>query len=181
MYIVANIFSFIGSVALIWSTFAGTKRNMLLFRVLDTSGNALGNFFIGSYSGMASNLISLVRNILNIKGKISFLYTALISLSVLVVGISVNTRGLIGFLPPIASVEYTIWSMKGSTAQSLRYALLINITLWLIYDINIGLVPAIIADIITLLTAIYNILKFIRGGHASGEVRSENQRIKKRY
>lgn len=156
--LLANIFSCIGTFLLAYSTFSKSKKNMLWIQVGDCGFNALGNFFIGSYSAMTTNFICLIRNIINAKGKLNNFLLSIISVFILIIGILVNKIGYIGLLPPIASVQYTIWSSKVKSAQGLRYGLIINLILWFIHDLYVKLYPAIIIDILVSLITLYNII-----------------------
>lgn len=160
MLVLANIFSFIGISFLAYSTFSNRKNNMLYIQVADTLFNAISNLLIGSYSGMLSNLIGTVRNILIAKGKMSKKIYIFLSLVLLVIGVFFNKLGLIGILPIIATIEYTILSSICKDAQELRYALIINILIWLIHDIYVRLYPAFIMDIVIIVITSMNCIKY---------------------
>lgn len=159
MSVIANIFSAIGTFFLIYSTFSKKKDKMVWMQVLDSGFNSLGCLFIGSYSGAMTNFISMVRNMIDVKGRMTNVLSYIIALVCLILGLLVNINGIVGLLPPIASVEYTILLARCKTAQSLRFALAINIALWLIHDVYVRLYPAIFADIIVLIFTLYNIVR----------------------
>lgn len=158
--LIANIFSAVGTSLLAYSTFSKNKEKMLTVQIGDAGFNALGNIFAGSYTGCLANLIAMVRNILNSKGKLNKKGTAVLITALLVLGIICNTKGVIGLIPPVSSVQYTIWSFVGKSAQSLRFGLVVNLLLWFIHDFNMQLYPAMIVDIVILLVTLVNIWRF---------------------
>ena len=158
--LIANIFSGLGALLLAYSTFSKDKERMLWIQVGDCACCVFGNAFIGSMSAMSTSLICTVRNILNAKGRLSQGLSYIFAIIIFLIGVIVNNRGLIGILPLIASVEYTVWSAKGKTPQSLRYALLTNLCLWFIHDLVVRLYPAMIMDIVVSGVTLVNILKY---------------------
>lgn len=88
----------------------------------------------------------------------------LIIYSILNVGIgyAVNTKGLIGLLPAIAGVEYAIFLYKTKSAQVMRYALIINLLMWVVYDFLVMSYPMFIMDIIIIIVTTINAIRFKR-------------------
>lgn len=160
-FIIANIFSAIGTFFLAYSTFLKTKNNMLKYQIFDSMFNALGNVFIGSFTGALSNVITIIRNLLNTKGKMTKSLNLFICILVVIIGLLINTNGIIGLLPIIASVQYTISTYTTKTAQGLRYALILNLCFWFIHDLSLGLIPAMIIDIVVIITTFISIIKEI--------------------
>lgn len=158
--LIANIFSGLGALLLAYSTFSKDKERMLWIQVGDCTCCVLRNAFIGSMSAVSTNFICTIRNILNAKGKLSQGITYIFAILIFLTGVIVNNKGLIGILPPIASVEYTIWSSRCKTSQSLRYALLVNLCLWFMHDSVVKLYPSMVMDIIISGVTLVNILKY---------------------
>ena len=159
MIIAANICTFIGMSLLLYSTFSKNKETMLKIQFFDCLLNSLGNILIGSYSGMTTNAISGIRNILNAKNKNNVVINSIMIITMVIIGLIVNTKGIIGLLPIIASVQYSIWSYKIKSAQGLRYGLLLNIIIWLIHDFVVMLYTSAAIDCILIVTISYNIKK----------------------
>lgn len=159
MIIIANIFSLIGACFIGYSTFSKKKDKMLYLQTADCFFNSISCLLVGSFSAMSTNLICMIRNYINAKGKMSNKLSYLFAIFILIIGIAINKKGLIGLLPPIASVEYTILSARGTTAKHLNYALLINLILWFIHDCFVKLYPSMIIDCIIIFLIIINIFK----------------------
>lgn len=160
MRVVANLFSSIGTGLLAYSTFSKKKSKMLWIQVGDCWFNALGNLFVGSYAAMITNLFALVRNVLNATKLMSNWLLWILTLALICYGLEFNTKGFVGLLPVVASVEYTIWSTKSKNTQQLRIALAINLVLWFVHDCAVGLYPAMIVDVVVFATTLMNLARY---------------------
>lgn len=160
MKLLANIFSLAGMSLLLISTFSKTKSKMLLLQVGDALFNSIGSLLIGGYSGFITNLLAGIRNLVNSKGKSNKYINILFMILILVIGLCVNRNGLIGLLPILASLEYTLCSYLVKSAQGLRLVLVVNIVLWGTYDLTIGLYTAFIIDIVICLVTIFNLIRY---------------------
>ena len=158
--LLGELFSFIAAFFLALSTFRTKKNKMLIFQLADSIFNAISNLFLNSFSGFVVNIFTSIRNYLSIKEKFNkrelFFYVILI----LIIGIKVNNKGIVGILPIIASVEYSLFMHKSKSSQIMRIALLINLSLWLIYDFFIKSYPMFIMDLVIILITVINIIRF---------------------
>lgn len=101
------VFSAIGSTCLAISSFAKTKKSMLSWQLSDYFFTMVANFLLGGYTSIS---VSIIRNTLMIKKWDSIYTTVLLVIIQVTLGIHVNNSGLIGCLPLISSVSYTIVS-----------------------------------------------------------------------
>lgn len=89
---------------------------------------------------------------------IKMLQTILI-FTVAVLGIVTNNRGLLGLLPVIASVGYTILILKTDSVNWVRIGLAVNNFLWIIYDLIIQNYVNAVIGIFTVVSCIYNLVR----------------------
>lgn len=159
MILIANILSFVSTAVLIYSMFVKSKENMLLLQagayVLSTFSNTL----VHSYAAACSNIVSIFRNAY-LSQINSLVATIIFSIAYIVIGVLTNTLGIIGFLPVLACVEYTVWTYFAKTAQILRYGAIINLLLWLVHDIVIQLYGAVLSDVILIVITLISIIKY---------------------
>ena len=157
--LIANIFSFIWAILLGISTFSKKRNKMLSIQTGDCIFNSLACLLAKSYAGFTTNVISGIRNILNIKGKMTKKLLIIITILILVIWIISNQAWIIWLLPPIASIQYTLWSSTTKSAQRTRIWLAINIIMWLIHDIFMKIYPSAIMDIIIIIITAINIFR----------------------
>ena len=160
MQLMTDIFSGIGATLLIYSTFSKKKENILWVQTVSLVASVISYLLVGSYSAMLTCMISIIRNILTAKGRMTPRLLVIMTCTIIILGLCTNTRGLIGLLPIIASIEYTIWAAKGTTAQSLLWALVVNTGLWLAHDICVSLYLFVVMDLVTLLVTTINIIRY---------------------
>jgi len=153
--ILGNIFSFLASLCTAVSVVKKNKTDFMYWQVGNTIFAILTNIVLFSYSGVTTNAVSLVRNVLAYKNKLSFVITLIICAISLFLGITFNNRGLIGILPVFSSAGYTLCIYLTKNEQQLRYALIIDLFLWATYYLYIrGYPSAITYMVLNIWTAI---------------------------
>lgn len=156
--IIGNLFSFISCIFLLKSIKSKEKINMLKYQVLDCFFYITADIFFKAYSALFTQIISLIRNILGMKNKLNYIMIFILSMLMVIVGIIVNTNGLIGFIPIIASVLYTIL-LNHQNIKVLKLSLFLNMLLWVIFDI---LILDIVSFIVDLIVCIFSLIHFIK-------------------
>ena len=76
------------------------------------------------------------------------------------IGVCFNNNGLLGLLPIIASVSYTICIYVLKSAQKMRVALVINLIQWLFFDFFIKAYPMFVMDLIIIIITLINIFRY---------------------
>lgn len=150
MYYIALLLSIITSIMFIASLFKKDKSSMLKIQLLETGINIIKNILLQGYSGALVQCFGLVRNYLGYKNITSKPLFGLIIAGQLILGVILNNNGAYGYLPIIASVSYTAVIMVTKHAQILRYALVINLILWAIYQLILKDYPAIASTSLSL-------------------------------
>ena len=168
MFLIAQIFSAIGAVLLLISTFSDTKKKMLGIQIFDAASNTIAGALLGGWSGVMLNIIGIARNITTIKGdgKTNKALLSVLVFFTIVVTVMLNPSG---FLPLIAELEYTIVVSRCDLFKS-KIALSLNLFLWLFYDILLRSYPVAIADSIILISSLFAIAK-------TSDSRNQNQRF----
>lgn len=156
---IAMIFSSLGAFCLAYSSFTKNKQQMLIWQISDYIFIIIANLLLGGYTGALTISISIIRNTLIIKEKNSKWITICLVLIQISLGSYVNNLGLIGYLPIISSVSYTLTTFVTSKMQILRWLIIENMLLWLVYDITIKVYPAVCMDIFISLSTLLAIYK----------------------
>ncbi len=165
MMSIGLVFSAIGATCLAISSFAKNKKSMLTWQLSDYFFTMIANFLLGGYTGAISISVSIIRNLLMIKKWDSLYTTILLVIIQVTLGIHVNTLGLIGCLPLISSVSYTIISFLTDKVQWLRWVTIENMLLWSLYDFTIKAYPALLMDVIITITTLIAIKKYSSLNH----------------
>ena len=165
MISIGFIFSAIGATCLAISSFAKTKKTMLTWQLSDYFFTMIANFLLGGYTGAISISVSIIRNTLMIKHWDSIYTTIILVIIQVSAGTYFNNLGLIGLLPLISSISYTIISFATDKVQWLRWVTVENMVLWAFYDFTIKAYPALLMDIVITLTTLIAISKYSSLNH----------------
>lgn len=160
MIIVGEIFSLLAALCLAYSTFSNKKNKMIWWQAINAVFYGLSNLFLGAYSAVVTNILTLFRNTLQVKSKLNRKFTIIICLLMAIVGITINNREWLGLLPVIASISYTICVYVLKSAQQMRIALVINLIQWMIFDFLVKSYPMFIMDIILIIVTLINIIRY---------------------
>ena len=153
--ILGNIFSLLAVICMAISVVVKSKRKLIGWQVLDTSFFIASTFVLKSYSAVVTNSVSLIRNIFAYEGKLGKKLTCFFCSVVVIVGLYLNNRGAIGWLPVIASVQYTICLYVTENEQQMRYALFFNLVFWIIHDFYIQSYPSAINNVFLCVWSLY--------------------------
>ena len=115
-----------------------TTKGMLWMQNLSQLFYGIGTFALGGYSGVVQNAVSLLRNLVAIKNiKSPVVEWILLGLGV-VFGLIFNNLGLIGLLPVVANLEYTLAVFRfRDNERALKYAFLIASVMFSAFNLAI--------------------------------------------
>ena len=85
-----------------------TAKGVLGVQILSQLIYGFGAFVLGGYSSTAQNFVSILRNLVAIRGISSRLIEGILMVLGVVLGIACNNLGLLGLLPVAASFQYTV-------------------------------------------------------------------------
>lgn len=139
MLLLGNLTSLIASLVFFSSSIAKSKKSMLRLQIVETIISTISCLMLGGMSGTLVNFIAFVRNTLAYKDRTSKLLTTVIVSSLIGINTLTNTEGMLGWLPIVASAEYTICMMIPEVSHKiLRISLFLNVVLWVVYSWSIS-------------------------------------------
>lgn len=159
--IIGNIFSLC---AMVSDSISGTKKKhseIMGIQIISQFFYAASTIALKGYSGTAQNAVAVFRNLAamkNIKSKIlewSFILVGL------VLGIVLNNRGLLGWLPIIANLEYSFAVfMFRDNEKALKLSFIFNMVMYAIFSLVImnyvGAVSCTVIAVTTVISMIRN-------------------------
>ncbi len=156
--IIANIIAFIASILMAYTGILKKKSTIILVQTIQIALFVLSNLMLGGITGAIVNAISCVRNILCYKDKLGKLSKTLIVISTVVLSLIFNNLGIIGLLPIMATVLYTLF-MDVKDIIKFKYLSGFISLLWGIYDIFIKSYSSAFFDFLTIITTLVSIIK----------------------
>ena len=160
--IVGNLFSLLAMVADSFSSSRKTVRGMLLVQCLGLGFFAASSICLKGYSAAVQNVVGIFRNLLaSSKYQSKKLEWVMVGLAV-GLGLLFNNLGLIGTLPVIGNLEYTIAMFRvKDNERVLKFAFLVSICMYAVFNLYIKNFVGLIANIVVIsVTASF----LIRGG-----------------
>jgi len=153
----AQILGFIYALFLLLGNFGKTRGQILLLQTISFFFKALHYLFLSGFSGFLVSLVSMIRNIIFFKLKITFVWTIIFVLIYLLMGIY-SYENIFSTLPVLATIIYTLAVNKNNLLY-LRIGLIITSIVWLTYNIYIVSYSGIIIQIITLISNVFLVKK----------------------
>ena len=158
--IIGNICS-IG--AMICDSYSGTRRtrrDMLLVQTVSQFFYIVSSLVLKGYSATVQNVVTVFRNLVAIKKdpskKVAIIFTAL----PVVLGIIFNNRGLMGLIPVVANLEYSIVMFAcPKNVNAIKLALVINCIMFAVFNFYILNFVSGVASIIIAITTSISIRK----------------------
>jgi len=133
-----NICSFLAMVTDSLSTTCKTTKGMLLYQTASQVSYGLSAILLKGYSAAVQNAIIIIRNMLAIWGKQPKWVEGFLVVLAVVLGIILNNRGFIGWLPVVAALEYSIAVFRcKDNERLLKKAFLVMDFLFLIFNVAI--------------------------------------------
>lgn len=164
--ILGNLCSLMAAVTDSISSTRKTAKGVLLVQILSQLFYGAGAVILKGYSAAVQNGVSILRNLVAIRsGRNRYLEWFLLLLGV-VLGILFNNRGIIGWLPVAANLEYSLAVFRfQDNERALKFAFLITLALFILYNVVIlNIVGAVTNAAVLVTTAIFLIKERKTGG-----------------
>lgn len=158
--IIGNIFSFFSALCIAVSAVKKSKKNFMYWQIGDTLFGIVANIALYAYAALVISIMCLIRNILSYKDKLTKNITIILIILGIIIGLYANNRGIIGWLPIIASATYTICIYITTNEQQMRWALIFNMLLWFVHNAYVQAYPSAIANIVLCLWTGVQILRY---------------------
>ena len=157
--IIGNCISAIAAFFTAKSSWAKDRWHIYMYQVLECLFLAIASIFFNSYVGIVSLLACALRNYLAAIGKLDKKMTLLCLILVVVPGIIVNNRGFIGYIVIVANLIYTLGMWLCRREVTIKCNMILNLALWLIYEMMIIDIPSMIADGTGLTVAVLSLIR----------------------
>ena len=153
--IIGNLLSLLGAIFLSASCIAKTKKGVVILQLFQCAFMAAAQIVFGKGAGAVSMAVAGVRNILIFFDKFGLFFAVLLSLVTLILGLALNSGGVIGLIPTAVGVIYTAALYAIKDVYRLKIALCILLYGWIVYS---GLIFDIFGMISNALAQVLNII-----------------------
>ncbi len=149
--------------AIATDTFSGTRKKrseILSIQIVSSVFYSAGTIVLKGYSSSVQSAVAILRNLAAIKNvKSKAVEWTLILLGV-ILGFVFNNRGLIGCLPIVANLEYSIAVFRfKDDERKLKVAFILSMLLFFVFGISIMNYVAAAGNVVVAVTTAISLLK----------------------
>lgn len=155
--LIGNAISLLAAYFTARSSWAGDPWHIYFYQVIQCLLLSLASVFFNSYAGIVTLLACALRNYLAATGRLNKTWTGICLLLVLIPGVLLNNRGGIGWIIIAANVLYTVGMYLCRREWAIKCNMILNLTLWMVYEALIWDIPSFLADGAALVTALFSI------------------------
>lgn len=137
-----------------------TAKGVLFVQILSQLFYGIGTILLKGYSSTAQNAVSILRNIVAIrKVESRAIEWALVFLGV-ALGVGFNNLGLIGYLPVVANLEYTLAVFKFKDNEwALKIAFAVCVGLFIFFNLAILNFVGVAANVVVMVTTLVSLFR----------------------
>lgn len=162
--IIGNILSLC---AMITDSVSGTRKKhsqIMAVQIISQFFYGASSAVLKGYSGTAQNVVAVFRNFAAMKNIKSRVLEWILILAGVVLGVVFNNRGLLGWLPIVANLEYSVAVFKlKENAKALKLAFIVNMVMFAAFSLIImNYVGAVSCTVIAITTAV-SLIKAAKG------------------
>lgn len=168
--ILGNVFSLC---AMITDSVSGTRKKhseIMAVQIISQLFYGASSIALRGYSSTAQNIVAIFRNFAAMKNIKSRVLEWVLILSGVVLGILLNNRGLIGWLPILANLEYSVAVFRlKDNEKALKLAFIINMVMYAVFcGIILNFVGVLSCTVIAVTTAV-SLIKAVRENKTEGQ------------
>lgn len=159
--------------AMVSDSVSGTRKKhseILAVQMLSQVFYGAGTIILKGYSSTVQNAVAILRNLAAMKNIRSKVVEWTLILLGVVLGIVFNNRGLIGWLPVVANLEYSVAVFRfRDQERKLKYAFILNMVMYLAFSLAILNFVGAAANVVVAVTTAISLARERR------EARSESE------
>ncbi|MEE1305436.1 MAG: YgjV family protein [Agathobacter sp.] len=155
---IGNAICLVGACLMVLTGLIKKKEHVLLTQCAQFGIMGVGNLVLGGVSGLISNLVSILRNVICLKFKFTIPLKIVFIAIQFVLTFIFNSEGIFGWLPAIAAAIFT-WFLDVKSDIQLKYVIIFTELFWIVYDIHNKNFTSLFFDIMTIITSIIGIYR----------------------
>ncbi|MER2235880.1 MAG: YgjV family protein [Candidatus Limivicinus sp.] len=161
--ILGNVFSLC---AMISDSISGTRKKhseIMAVQCVSQVFYGASSIALKGYSSTAQNVVAIFRNIAAAKNIKSKVLEWVLILAGVVLGVIFNNRGLLGWLPIVANLEYSIAVFKlKDNEKALKLAFIINMLMYAVFSAVIMNYVGVLSCMVIAVTTAVSLIRSLR-------------------
>lgn len=161
LILIGNIVALAGAAVMVASGFIKNRKNVLIAQCGQFAIMGVSNLILGGVTGMISNVVSILRNIICLKREFTIPLKIFFIAIQLILSARVNTMGLIGWFPIIAACIFT-WFLDTKSDLFLKFIIIVTMLPWCVYDFVLYNYVSFAFDVFTIISNTIGIIMLLR-------------------
>lgn len=131
--VVGNVISLIAGIFIILSMWVNDEKDAYKYQFLNAFILMISSVFFLSWSGVTTMAIAAARNAMVYNDKLTSKWMGFFIIISIVIGVLVNTMGIIGILPIIAIVQITLCNYYFKSIRLIKTGFIVNSAIYIVY------------------------------------------------
>lgn len=159
MLLAGNAVSLLAALFTFLSAWSRDRRRIYLYQAGQCLLMAAANLCFASLSGVTTFALCTARNLLLARDRFTGRRCAFFVAAVALLGVAANNRGLTGLIPVVTTAVYTVACLYARRTRAVKLNIVVNLSLWAVYDLLILDLVSCAVDGFSALTALVSLLR----------------------
>lgn len=160
--IIGNFISLIAGIFIILSMWVNDEKQAYKYQFLNAFILMISSVFFLSWTGVTTMAIAAARNAMVYKDRLTFNWTIFFIVISIVLGLLVNTMGIVGILPIIAIVQITLCNYYLKSIKTIKISFIVNSAIYIVYFIAIFDISSAVIESITALIGLIALIRLLK-------------------
>lgn len=159
--IIGNIISLVAGIFIMLSMWVNDEKKAYKYQFLNAFILMISSMFFFSWTGVVTMAIAASRNAMVYFDRLTFAWTMFFIAISIVLGLWVNTMGIVGLLPIIAIVQISLCNYYLKTIKPIKTGFIVNSSIYVIYFLAILDFSSATIEAITALIGVISLARLI--------------------
>ena len=159
--VIGNFISLIAGIFIILSMWVNDEKQAYKYQFLNAFILMISSVFFFSWTGVTTMAIAAARNAMVYKDRLTMNWTVFFIVISVVLGLLVNTMGIVGLLPVIAIVQITLCNYFLKSIKPIKVSFIVNSAIYVIYFLAIYDFSSAVIESITALIGLISLFRLI--------------------
>ena len=160
--IIGNAISLVAGIFIILSMWVNDEKQAYKYQFWNAFILIISSVFFFSWTGVTTMAIAASRNAMVYYDKLTSYWTVFFIVISVVLGLLVNTLGLVGLLPIIAIVQITLCNYYLKSIKTIKTSFIVNSAIYIVYFLAILDFSSAAIESVTALIGLISLTRLIR-------------------
>ena len=159
--IIGNGISLIAGIFIVLSMWVNDEKKAYKYQFLNAFILVISSVFFFSWTGVVTMAIAASRNLMVYFDRLTFNWTMFFVAISIVLGLLVNTMGIVGILPIIAIIQISLSNYYLKTIKPIKISFIVNSAIYVVYFLAIWDISSATIESFTALVGLVSLARLI--------------------